>query len=139
MQFFLFFLQTIIFFSVQAVFKHDFISSNSCPASIVASRSGSTQTTPVNSPPLTTREFIFGIRGENTDDPLEDSDGHIDGADAIKMLPDEQSKLIKMTYYEDKSHSIIAKELKMPLGTVKSRIRLASSRLKKLLEGTIHD
>jgi len=59
--------------------------------------------------------------------------------DAIKMLPDEQSKLIKMTYYEDKSHSIIAKELKMPLGTVKSRIRLASSRLKKLLEGTIHD
>ena len=59
--------------------------------------------------------------------------------DAIKMLPEEQSKLIKMTYYEDKSHSIIAKELKMPLGTVKSRIRLASTRLKKLLEGTIHD
>jgi len=59
--------------------------------------------------------------------------------DAIKMLPEEQSKLIKMTYYEDKSHSIIAKELNMPLGTVKSRIRLASTRLKKLLEGTIHD
>ena len=59
--------------------------------------------------------------------------------DAIKMLPEEQSKLIKMTYYEDKSHSIIAKELKMPLGTVKSIIRLASTRLKKLLEGTIHD
>ena len=59
--------------------------------------------------------------------------------DAIKMLPEEQSKLIKMTYYEDKSHSIIARELKMPLGTVKSRIRLASTRLKKLLEGTIHD
>ena len=59
--------------------------------------------------------------------------------DAIKMLPEEQSKLIKMTYYEDKSHSIIAKELIMPLGTVKSRIRLASTRLKKLLEGTIHD
>ena len=59
--------------------------------------------------------------------------------DAIKMLPEEQSKLIKMTYYEDKSHSIIARELNMPLGTVKSRIRLASTRLKKLLEGTIHD
>ena len=59
--------------------------------------------------------------------------------DAIKMLPEEQSKLIKMTYYKDMSHSIIAKELKMPLGTVKSRIRLASTRLKKLLEGTIHD
>ncbi len=59
--------------------------------------------------------------------------------DAINMLPLEQSKLIKMTYYEDKSHSIIAKELKMPLGTVKSRIRLASTRLKKILEGTIND
>ena len=59
--------------------------------------------------------------------------------DAINMLPDEQAKLIKMTYYEDKSHSIIAKELKMPLGTVKSRIRLASTRLKKILEGTIND
>ena len=59
--------------------------------------------------------------------------------DAINMLPDEQAKLIKMTYYEDKSHSIIADELNMPLGTVKSRIRLASTRLKKLLEGQLHD
>ena len=59
--------------------------------------------------------------------------------DAIKMLSYEQSKLIKMNYYEDKSHSIIAKELKMPLGTVKSRIRLASMRLKKILEGIIND
>ena len=30
-------------------------------------------------------------------------------------------------------------ELNMPLGTVKSRIRLASTRLKKLLEGHLHD
>ena len=59
--------------------------------------------------------------------------------DAINMLPDEQAKLIKMTYYEDKSHSIIADELNMPLGTVKSRIRLASTRLKKLLEGHLND
>ena len=41
--------------------------------------------------------------------------------------------------YEDKSHSIIANELNMPLGTVKSRIRLASTRLRKLLEGKIYD
>jgi RNA polymerase sigma factor (sigma-70 family) len=58
---------------------------------------------------------------------------------AIEQLPVEQSVLIKMTYYEDKSHSIIANELKMPLGTVKSRIRLASTRLRKLLEGKIYD
>ena len=58
---------------------------------------------------------------------------------AIDQLPDEQAVLIKMTYYEDKSHSNIANELKMPLGTVKSRIRLASNRLRKLLEGQIYD
>jgi RNA polymerase sigma-70 factor (ECF subfamily) len=58
---------------------------------------------------------------------------------AIEQLPTDQAVLIKMTYYEDKSHSIIADELKMPLGTVKSRIRLASTRLRKLLEGKIYD
>ena len=50
---------------------------------------------------------------------------------AIKTLPREQALLINMTFYEDKSHSTIAEELGIPLGTVKSRIRLASSRLKK--------
>jgi RNA polymerase sigma factor (sigma-70 family) len=58
---------------------------------------------------------------------------------AIEQLPSDQAILIKMTYYEDKSHSVIANELKMPLGTVKSRIRLASTRLRKLLEGKIYD
>jgi len=58
---------------------------------------------------------------------------------AIEQLPTDQAVLIKMTYYEDKSHSIIADELKIPLGTVKSRIRLASTRLRKLLEGKIYD
>jgi len=58
---------------------------------------------------------------------------------AIEQLPTDQAVLIKMTYYEDKSHSIIADELKMPLGTVKSRIRLASTRLRKLLEGKLYD
>ena len=76
---------------------------------------------------------------ESPDNVYDSKQESIKITDAIKMLPEEQSKLIKMTYYEDKSHSIIAKELKMPLGTVKSRIRLASTRLKKLLEGTIHD
>ena len=58
---------------------------------------------------------------------------------AIEQLPTDQAVLIKMTYYEDKSHSNIANELRMPLGTVKSRIRLASNRLRKLLEGQIYD
>ena len=59
--------------------------------------------------------------------------------EAINTLPKEQSRLIHMTFYEDKSHSIIAQELGIPLGTVKSRIRLASSRLKKILAGEFND
>ena len=59
--------------------------------------------------------------------------------EAINTLPQEQSRLINMTFYEDKSHSIIAQELGIPLGTVKSRIRLASSRLKKILAGEFND
>jgi RNA polymerase sigma-70 factor (ECF subfamily) len=49
---------------------------------------------------------------------------------AIKKLPAEQLKIIQMAFFEDKSHSVIANELKLPLGTVKSRIRLALSRLR---------
>ena len=59
--------------------------------------------------------------------------------EAINTLPKEQACLINMTFYEDKSHSAISDELGIPLGTVKSRIRLASSRLKKILAGEFND
>ena len=76
---------------------------------------------------------------ESADDVYGSNQVSLKITNAIDQLPDDQAVLIKMTYYEDKSHSIIAKELKIPLGTVKSRIRLASARLKKLLERTIYD
>lgn len=50
---------------------------------------------------------------------------------AIAGLPPEQSDLLKMAYYQDKSHSAIAAETRLPLGTVKSRIRLALMRLRQ--------
>ncbi len=52
---------------------------------------------------------------------------------AMKDLPPEQMKIIQMAFFEDKSHSAIASELKLPLGTVKSRIRLALSRMRAAL------
>ena len=55
---------------------------------------------------------------------------------AVARLPDEQARLLRLSYFEDKSHSTIAEELDLPLGTVKSRLRLALSRLKSLLEET---
>lgn len=48
---------------------------------------------------------------------------------AIERLPATQAKLIRMCYLESKSHSEIADELAMPLGTVKSSLRRAFAKL----------
>lgn len=54
---------------------------------------------------------------------------------AIADLPAEQASLLAMAFFEDKSHRAIAAETRLPLGTVKSRIRLALGRLRALMEG----
>lgn len=51
-------------------------------------------------------------------------------AHALQELPDDQADLIHKSFFEGKSHSEIAKETKIPLGTIKSRIRLALERLR---------
>lgn len=45
--------------------------------------------------------------------------------DRIDKLPAIQARLIRMSYFEAKSHQVIAYELGMPLGTVKSSLRRA--------------
>ncbi len=52
---------------------------------------------------------------------------------AISTLPDEQSALLKLAFFDGKSHSAIAAEVGLPLGTVKSRLRLALARLRTFL------
>lgn len=54
---------------------------------------------------------------------------------AIRDLPAEQADLLRMAYFEDKAHSAIAAERRLPLGTVKSRLRLALARLRKAMDG----
>jgi RNA polymerase sigma-70 factor (ECF subfamily) len=49
-------------------------------------------------------------------------------------LSEDQLVVIQKAFFEDKTHSAIAEELKLPLGTVKSRIRLALGRLREALE-----
>lgn len=52
---------------------------------------------------------------------------------ALGELPPEQAQVIEMSFFDDKPHSTIAAELKLPLGTVKSRLRLAFARLRGAL------
>jgi RNA polymerase sigma factor (sigma-70 family) len=54
---------------------------------------------------------------------------------AIDGLPPEQAQLLRIFYFEEKPHSAIAEELGLPLGTVKSRLRLALSKLRVTLSG----
>lgn len=56
---------------------------------------------------------------------------------AILELPKEQVDLLKLAFFGGKSHGEIAEETGIPLGTVKSRLRLAFGRLRKILEGSV--
>ena len=53
---------------------------------------------------------------------------------AIKELPEKQRSLIEQAYYGDLSHSEIAEITGLPLGTIKSRIRLALERLRHAMK-----
>jgi len=52
---------------------------------------------------------------------------------ALKTLPADQAAVIEQSFFADKPHSQIASEQGIPLGTVKSRLRLAMARLKTAL------
>jgi len=54
--------------------------------------------------------------------------------EALKTLPPEQVDLIRLSFFEEASHSAIAAKTGLPIGTVKSRIRLAFGRLRAALE-----
>ncbi|MEH6447054.1 MAG: sigma-70 family RNA polymerase sigma factor [Oleispira sp.] len=50
----------------------------------------------------------------------------------IESLPEEQRQIVYKVYFEGKSHSEIALDLGIPLGTIKSRLRLAMKKLDNL-------
>jgi RNA polymerase sigma-70 factor, ECF subfamily len=49
---------------------------------------------------------------------------------ALSTLPTEQAEVIRLSFFEDRPHAEIERALGIPLGTVKSRLRLALSRLR---------
>jgi RNA polymerase sigma-70 factor (ECF subfamily) len=56
---------------------------------------------------------------------------------ALHALPESQAEVVRLAFFSDKPHREIERDLGIPLGTVKSRLRLALARLRLLLEGTI--
>jgi RNA polymerase sigma factor (sigma-70 family) len=57
-------------------------------------------------------------------------------ARALSTLSEDQSAAIRLSFIEERPHPEIADALGIPLGTVKSRIRLAMNRLRALLDET---
>lgn len=53
---------------------------------------------------------------------------------SLSTLPLEQRDIIAKVYLEDKSHQHVADELNLPLGTVKSRVRLALEKLRVIFQ-----
>ncbi len=73
-------------------------------------------------------------------DPAESGDDRIDSTQrearvhaALEALPREQCALVRLAFFEGLSHSSIAERTNLPLGTVKSRLRLAFARLQRFL------
>lgn len=54
--------------------------------------------------------------------------------EALKQLPEDQVRLLRLAFFEGLSHSEIAEHESVPLGTVKSRIRLAFDKLRGQLD-----
>ena len=52
---------------------------------------------------------------------------------ALAKLPLDQSSAINLAFFEDLSHQEISNRLRLPLGTVKTRIRLGMIRLREYL------
>ncbi len=57
---------------------------------------------------------------------------------AISVLPEEQRQALAYAYFQGYTHREIAEVLGEPLGTVKTRIRLAMQKLRQLLEQEEH-
>ncbi len=87
------------------------------------------------------RDFADGLRSSaETGDQVEQT--VIDRAEsdrtvtALKVLPPEQSTPIVMAFYQGLTHAQISENLKVPLGTIKSRIRDGMKKLRDELEAS---
>jgi RNA polymerase sigma-70 factor (ECF subfamily) len=78
-------------------------------------------------------ETIEPEEPERPDGSLDTAEGEARVRAALGELPEEQVRVVQLSFFEGRAHGDIAKLLGLPLGTVKSRLRLAMNRLRNLL------
>ena len=76
------------------------------------------------------RDFLYQDREV---DPVEESETNKQIEQINNQLNEQQKIMIKMNFFENKSHKKIADELEIPLGTVKSKIRHILTKMQKFL------
>ncbi len=82
------------------------------------------------------QEFDEGIASQNP----EKADVHLESVEVqnvvsiLDQMPDEQREILTMSIYQGYSHSEIAEQLDMPLGTVKTRVRRGLLHIREQLE-----
>jgi RNA polymerase sigma-70 factor (ECF subfamily) len=67
------------------------------------------------------------------DDALDQAARAVRVRDALTHLSAEQAEVVRLAFFDDRPHADIERALGIPLGTVKSRLRLAMARLRALL------
>ena len=87
-------------------------------------------------PPIEIEDWltVFSPEEEDADKSVLAGQTYTRVKELLSGLSADQLVVIQKAFFEDKTHTVIAEELKLPLGTVKSRIRLALGRLRDALE-----
>ena len=87
-------------------------------------------------PPIETDDWlaVFAPEKDDADQSILAGQTYTRVKELLGSLSADQLVVIQKAFFEDKTHIVIAEELKLPLGTVKSRIRLALGRLRDALE-----
>jgi RNA polymerase sigma-70 factor (ECF subfamily) len=90
------------------------------------------------------RRAALALREDMPPDELEPTlpaDAQLDDArradrlrQAMQTLPPEQAEVVRLAFFDDRPHAEIERRLGIPLGTVKSRLRLAMVRLRAQLD-----
>ena len=78
---------------------------------------------------LDAEDVGFELEGHEPTSDLHAERGAQKVRELMSHLPQDQAQILAKVYMEGKSHSETAAELGLPLGTVKSRVRLAIQKL----------